>query len=114
MEGRRGGGGRQTCGHEHEGRVGAGDRLEADCVADRLADALATLGCNARCDGDGGDPAGLAAEDAAGPAGRRRSLEDVLRHLRRLTAAGLSGDDDDLVLVQLRKHLQRLTRCCTF
>lgn len=104
-------GGLRTGGDKHERGVDVGDGLEADGVADGLADALAALRGDSGSHGDGGDAAGLAAEDAAGPAGGGGSLEDVLRHLRRFPAPGLSGHDEYLVLLQRLKNLDEWIAC---
>ena len=90
-----------------EGDALAGVGVEADRVAGGGTDLLAALGGDALGDGDGADAAGLRDEDRALGALALLDVmvEEVLRNLGRLAAAGRSGDDNDAVRLEVGEQL---------
>src|SRR5699024_2402937 len=93
---------------------GGGDAVvETDRVADRLTDRLTQLLRDALGDGPGRQTTGLRVADESAAAAAQ--VEADLRDLGRLTGTGLTGDDDDLVVLDrlrdilaARRHRQRL------
>ena len=86
-------------GHQLDAGAGRQPVLEADLVADDLAERRLQLLGDALGDARRGDAARLRVADQAAAVGARPrpSAERDLRQLRRLARAGLAADDDDRV-----------------
>ena len=84
-------------GHELDGGGGGDAVVETDGVADGLADVLPQLLGDALGDGAGRQAARLRVTDE--PAAATPQVEADLRDLGGLAGAGLTGDDDDLVVL---------------
>ena len=92
---------------EEEPGVGALPRFKPDAVPHGVAYALAPLLRDALGDGDGAQPARLRDDDRAlaAAAGSHRVFKDVLRHLRRLAAAGGAAHDGRASVLDALQHL---------
>ena len=73
-------------GDEADARPGGADAIEANLVADFIAEPDAALVCDARREQAGGEPARLQDDNLA--VAREAVIEDDLRNLRRFAGAG--------------------------
>jgi hypothetical protein len=87
-----------SCRAEEQSRRLTRAPLEADLIANGVADSLTTLTSNAFGNANGAYSARLRADNAAGIAstGRQSMVEHELWHLRSLTTSCLAANDDNL------------------